>query len=184
MQDYAYHRLDPTIVRVPRVYRFFEDHSTGLSLPIGYVIMEYIPGKTLEQLDAAADGKNSVSMSLMNRLAKIVAHLQETKAEGEAPPGPVGGGIPHGYLWGDDGAKAVFNSVADMNFWLNKRLNPIGKSINLAPCYPLVLVHGDFCRRNIIVVDDGNNRFSSKEETDFSENELCLVDWDYAALLP
>jgi thiamine kinase-like enzyme len=75
-----------------------------------------------------------------------------------------------------------------MNSWLNKRLNIIDKSINLAPCYPLVLVHGDLCWRNIIVMDDNtpnsNSNFNSKDETTFAEKELCLVDWDHAALLP
>lgn len=186
MQDYAYHRLDPTIVRIPQVYRFFVDDSTGHSLPDGYLFMEYIPGQTLDQLDTAA-GNNRVSKSLTNRLAKVVAHLQETKAEGDGPPGPVGGGMSQGYLWGDEGAKTVFNSVTDMNLWLNKRLNIIGKSIDLAPCYPLVLVHGDLCRRNVIVMDDdnrSNSNSNSKEETDHAEKKLCLVDWEHAALLP
>jgi hypothetical protein len=69
--------------------------------------MEYIPEQTVEQLDTAA-GDNRVSKSLTNRLAKVVTHLQETKAEGDgAPPGPMGGGMSQGYLWGNEGTKAV-----------------------------------------------------------------------------
>ncbi|EEQ35319.1 hypothetical protein McanCB56680_004691 [Microsporum canis] len=180
MQNYAYRRLNPSIVRVPQVYRFFLQ-STGHSLPDGYLFMEYIPGQTLEQLDTTA-GDNSVSRALTTRLAKVVAHLQEIEAEDDAPPGPVGGGMSQGYLWGDEGTKTVFKSVEDMNLWLNKRLNIISKSIDLAPCYPLVLVHGDLCRRNIIVVDGGST--NSEKESDCSKNQLCLVDWDFAALLP
>ncbi|EER45247.1 conserved hypothetical protein [Histoplasma capsulatum H143] len=54
--------------------------SAGLSLPYGYLFMEYIPRQTLEQLDATA-GDNSVSKSLTNRVTKVVAHLQETEVE-------------------------------------------------------------------------------------------------------
>ena len=37
----AYQLLDPSIVRVPRVYRFFSQGQNG------YIIMEYIKGQTL-----------------------------------------------------------------------------------------------------------------------------------------
>ena len=85
------------------------------------------------------------------------------------PPGPVGGGKPHGYLWGDHGAKTVFNSVEELNTYMNKRLKLRNDSIDLAS-HPLVLCHLDLCRRNIILKDDGES--------------LCLVDWGSAGFYP
>lgn len=66
------------------------------------------------------------------------------------------------YLWGDF-------SVDDMDAWLNKRLEVRNKSIDLSP-YPLVLCHGDLCRRNLILEGDGHS--------------IALVDWGYAGLYP
>jgi hypothetical protein len=45
-QKRAYLLVDHNIVRVPCVYRFFNDNS-GL----GYIIMEYMPGKVIEPLE-------------------------------------------------------------------------------------------------------------------------------------
>lgn len=179
MQEYARKHVDPKFVRIPRVHRFLTDFSRGLSLPEGYLFMDYIPGKTLAELDAATVN-NAVSKALTKRIARIAVHLQETKAEGEVPPGPVDGGMPFGYLWGEEGTKEVFHSASDMNSWFNKRLKLINKFIDLRPCYPLVLCHGDLVRRNIIVVD------SDKDDTTegYENSQLALVDWGHAALLP
>ncbi|PGH03988.1 hypothetical protein AJ79_07221 [Helicocarpus griseus UAMH5409] len=185
MQDYAYKRLDPAVVRVPRVYRFFIDHLTERPLPDGYLFMDYIPGKTLEKLDATATENNCASKALMERIANIVVHLQGIKAEAvSTSPGPVDGGMPHGYLWGDYGAKRVFHSVSDMNSWLNERLEVIGRSIDLSPCYPLVLCHGDLVRRNIIVMEDDDGDEEGKGAGGFDGRRIALVDWGHAALLP
>lgn len=103
MQHYAYMNVDPVIVRVPQVYRFFTDYSSGYSLPDGYLFMEYIPGKTVEELDAAT-GNNAVSKALTRRIANVVLHFQGIRAEEKgAQPGPVGGGMLFGYLWGEEG---------------------------------------------------------------------------------
>ena len=74
MQHYAYMNVDPVIVRVPQVYRFFTNYSSGYSLPDGYLFMEYIPGKTVEELDAAT-GNNAVSKALTRRIANVVLYF-------------------------------------------------------------------------------------------------------------
>ncbi|KAI1978664.1 hypothetical protein LOZ53_005666 [Ophidiomyces ophidiicola] len=118
-QNYAYNHVNPAIVRVPEVYRFFEDQST--CRPEGYLFMEYFHGKTVAELDKDTEG-NAVSKALTQRVSDIQAHLMSIQAEPNTPPGPVGGGLPWGYLWGDFGGNACFNSVKDLNLYLNKRL--------------------------------------------------------------
>lgn len=49
-----------------------------------------------------------------------------------------------------DGAGTDFNSIADMEDWLNTRLAVLRKSIDLSS-YPLVLCHMNICRRNMIL---------------------------------
>lgn len=51
---------------------------------------------------------------------------------------------------------------------MTKRLQRGNSSIDLAS-YPLILSHGDVCRRNMILESDGS---------------LCLLDWGYSGLSP
>ncbi|KAI1909951.1 hypothetical protein LOZ65_006453 [Ophidiomyces ophidiicola] len=176
-QDYAYRHVDPAVVRIPKVYRFFEDWTTGRTIPDGYLFMENMPGKTICELDEGSD--NAVSRALTKRISNIALRLLSIKAPDGTPPGPADGSPPHGYLWGDDGSDTAFASAAEWNLWLNKRLKILNLSIDIIPCYPLVLCHGDLVRRNIIVLDDRENK-----NKDYEQRQLALVDWGHSALLP
>ncbi|TGO61256.1 hypothetical protein BOTNAR_0131g00020 [Botryotinia narcissicola] len=101
---------------------------------------------------------------IIPRVAEIIGHLGTI--QGGQVPGPIGGGQPQGYLWGDDGAGTSFTSTSDLEAWLNKRLAINDKSINLTS-HPLVLCHMDLCRRNMILKDD---------------NTISLVDWGCSGL--
>lgn len=160
-QNYAYRHVNHRIVRVPRVYRYFQDKSDPLWPMVGYLFMEYTPGQSLRDLGVHDNGHIS------NRLAVVVTHLQEMKCT-NGRPGPVGGDMPRGYLWGDDGAKTTFRSIHALNLWLNKRLKLIGRTIDLSP-YPLVFCHTDFSCRNVLLMKD---------------DSICLLDWDSAGFFP
>lgn len=124
--------------------------------------MDYVPGKRLDSLEL----DENTADDLTSRVANIITHLHGIK--GADIPGPVGGGIPWGYLWGDEGAKTAFGSTCGVNRWLNKRLGLINKRIDLSP-YSLVFCHMDLCRRNLIL----------------TENDLLyLLDWDSAGFFP
>ncbi|OJD15896.1 hypothetical protein AJ78_03875 [Emergomyces pasteurianus Ep9510] len=97
---------------------------------------------------------------ISKRLENFVSDLRTVSGNNNLP-GPVGGGMIHGYLWGDNGTRETFDSVEDMNCWLNRHLKFINKTIDLRP-YPLVLYHLDLCRRNTKVMED---------------NPICLLDW-------
>jgi aminoglycoside phosphotransferase len=159
-QEYAYRHLDPRIVRVPRVYRFFQDHNDP-TWPTGYLFMEYIPGKNLEGLDVDA------YREITRRLANIVRYIQEVPREIDSP-GPVGGGVPRGNMWGYHDAGTTFSSVDDLNAWVNRRIEVLNKTVDLRQ-YPLVLCHLDLCRRNTLMMEDGS---------------ICLLDWGYAGFFP
>lgn len=158
-QKFAYQHLNRRVVRAPQVYRYFQDRS-DLDWPIGYLFMEYIPGPTLEGLDLSS------SHNIYGPLANVLSELE--MVTGGHVPGPVGGGMSQGYLWGDNGTRETFGSVVDMNSWLNKRLQLIDKTIDLRQ-YPLVLCHLDLCRRKIKLMGD---------------NSMCLLDWGHAGFFP
>ncbi|KAJ0413120.1 kinase-like domain-containing protein [Aspergillus carlsbadensis] len=171
-QSFAHKELDPSIAYVPKVYRYFRrSHGTPHD-ERGYLYMEYIPGQNLQDLEAAALAE------LVPRVLNIIKHLGQFC--GDSAPGPLGGGVPMGHIYGDDGAKTVFDSMEQMNVYMNKRLEyrniylarsrgiECSDTIDLTP-HPLVLCHGDICRRNIILREDGS---------------LCLLDWGYAGFYP
>ncbi|CAI7648183.1 unnamed protein product [Penicillium palitans] len=55
-----------------------------------------------------------------------------------------------------------------MNVYMNSRLKHLNANIDLTP-HLLVLCHGDICRRNIILADDGS---------------ICFLDWAYSGFYP
>ncbi|KAL5348818.1 hypothetical protein ACLOAV_006240 [Pseudogymnoascus australis] len=112
--------------------------------------MEYIAGTNLKDLDLDL----GIHKEIIPRVATIISHLGQIT--GDQTPGPLGGGACRGYLWGDDGARTAFNSVSDMNRWLNRRLIIRDESIDLTP-HPLVLCHMDLCRRNMILREDNQS---------------------------
>ncbi|KAF9888869.1 hypothetical protein FE257_008238 [Aspergillus nanangensis] len=171
-QDFAHKNLDPSVAYVPKVYRYFRSRSASeYGDELGYLFMEYIPGQNLKDLDMES------LVKLVPRLVNIVTSLGQISG---LTPGPIGDGIPRGYIYGDDGAKTRLNSLEEMNVYMNKRLvsyNQFAKLRRGVDCnyhidlrrYPLVLCHGDLCRRNIVLRDDGS---------------LCLLDWGFAGFYP
>ena len=166
MQEFTHQNANPRIVHVPQVYRFFErDYDPRWSSSEGYLFMEYVPGRTLAELDL------DVRDDIVPRVAQIIAHLGQIEVRNDLSdlvPGPIGGGSLRGYLWGEDGAGATFTCVSDLDAWLDKRLALQNKSIDLHGS-PLVLCHLDLARRNMILRDD---------------NTISLVDWGCAGLYP
>jgi hypothetical protein len=157
-QAFAYQHLDSSIVRIPRVHRFFHDgpHAFG---SWGYLFMEYIEGWSLDDLDL------QVYTDLIPRIAIIIAHMESMISE---IPGPPGGGRPEGYLWSDEGARTEFHSAEELNTWLNKRLSTQNTSIDITS-EKLVFCHMDLCRRNMIMLPD---------------RTICLLDFGFAGFYP
>lgn len=159
-QEFANQNTDPTIVHVPRVYRFFERDEPRSSFKTGYLFMAYVEGPTLTEVDL------DIRTDIIPRMAQIIAHLGQI--QGGQVPGPIGGGYAQGHVWGDDGADVTFASVSDFNAYLNKRLAIQKKSIGLSD-YPLVLCHLDLGWRNVILEAD---------------DTISLVNWNNAGLYP
>ena len=112
-QLYAAQKLDPCgILRVPHVYRYFQDYSCirpAFPRLMCYLFMEYIPKPTLKQEGPEFSQENTVN-DIYERLAKAVSELSSvTTLDTNGIPGPVGiGGKPlDGYLFGDDGTKVA-----------------------------------------------------------------------------
>lgn len=134
-QKHAYNILSSTIVRVPKVYRYFSHELRG------YLIMEHIPGQPL-----------SLVPNPEIYLTSVAILLRTFEGIHRANPGPLHDGDAVGKFWLDDDTVSL-NTISDVECYFNERqlrdLTPL-KLVG----YSSVLCHLDLAPRNIIVMDD------------------------------
>lgn len=125
--------LDPEIVRVPRLHRFFTHKG------IGYIVMEYMDGRIVEAFEYPG---------LARRVGTVLNHLHQIRGR---MPGPLQSGISRGILWDSD--KPTFKTTQAMEDWLNRRILADGPKLALGNC-ELVLCHLDIAPQNILRLQD------------------------------
>ncbi|KAH6723137.1 hypothetical protein BKA61DRAFT_585879 [Leptodontidium sp. MPI-SDFR-AT-0119] len=103
--------------------------------------MEYIHGDILK----------SVDNHQIDRIAKILQHFATIQNQ---RPGPLQTGVSRGLLW-DENGKPTFETIQEMERWLNIRLPGVNSKLALER-YPLALCHLDLALRNIIWLKDGS----------------------------
>lgn len=103
-QRLAYELVDSHLVRVPRVYDFFSDEQGR-----GYIVMEYIEGKSMDLLEDSA------------ALQKVVDVLDYFATLRHTNPGPLCGG-PCRELLFPETEDLVFDDLDEMEKWFNSRL--------------------------------------------------------------
>ncbi|KAJ5100295.1 hypothetical protein N7456_006347 [Penicillium angulare] len=158
-QEFAFNHVDRGVVHIPKVYRYIKSRQSGYLQ--GYIFMDCIQGQNLKDVDLD-----------LHPDIPLLQHGSQAQ---------LGIATPSGYIYGDDGARQSFNSIEDMNGYMNKRIDHINAhmkgnlkldlqhdSIDLTP-YPLVLCHGNPARRNMILKSDGS---------------IALVDWGYSGFYP
>jgi serine/threonine protein kinase len=157
-QVFAHENLDQRIVRVPQVYRFFNvidrEHWS-----VGYLVMEFIKGHSLREVDW------QISPTLIRQVCASSQHINAVRG---SIIGPVGGGQAHGPLWSEYGSGKHFESIYELQEWLNERLTICQESIDLS-MLKLCLCHLDLAPRNMVVTANG---------------EICILDWATAGFYP
>lgn len=94
-QQAAQQRLDASIVNVPTLHRFIEREGNG------YIVMDYIDGKTLDIESAKGMAKE---------LANVLGH---SNSQGATKPGSLGSGPLSGVLWPEH-EEVEFSEPADL----------------------------------------------------------------------
>lgn len=100
-------------IRVPEIYRTIEIPDYF------FIVMEYIPGWTLAQLQDQK-GWESRKGPLINSIAKAIKLLMSIPAPTGQKPGPVGGGKIRHSLFKDDNSFCEYSSVDELEKHLNK----------------------------------------------------------------
>lgn len=133
----AYQLLDPSIVRVPRPYRFFQDGE------FGYLLMEYIKGAVKSSITDAFQ---------ITKVSQALSHFSSFRSH---QPGPLGGGISRGLLWseGTTTEYSICGSIERLEHWFNRRIEHEGLSLSFKEC-SFVLCHLDIAPRNILWLEE------------------------------
>ena len=132
----AYSLLNPSIVRVPQVYRSFTQGD------FGYIIMEYIKGQVLTPL---------ADQHLIYRVAGILTHMAKISYH---VPGPLMSGIPRGLFWPET-EEITFKTMLDVERYFNSRLEKDSPQVDFGKS-SAVLCHLDLAPRNIVLQEDGS----------------------------
>lgn len=130
----AHEILDPSIVRIPRVYRYFRDSSR-----YGYIVMDYMKGEQKEAITTATQIRD---MTLI---------LQHFASQTSSIPGSLAGGPSCSCIFGESDCP-TFASVGDLERWFNLQLFDTTKRVSFQQL-DLILCHLDLFPRNILWLD-------------------------------
>lgn len=137
--------VDPKIVYIPDVYRFFADDESKRDYwgNRGFILMEYVHGTKIDPIE---------DPNLVQRLADIIAHF--TTIRGEIP-GTLSRGPCGGIIFPDNGDEFTFETIQAMEDFFNRRLFPHQDPSKISlKGVELVLCHLDIAPRNILWRND------------------------------
>ncbi|KAF2759358.1 kinase-like protein [Pseudovirgaria hyperparasitica] len=162
---------EKTSIRVPKVHRSFFVQSYGLFQSLGYIVMDYIDGLSLDKCWETLP--QSTRDDIIHQVADMIAQLQSVQLP---TPGPLGGGPSQGKWFTPYGA-GPFTGPLDLEKYFNERLqiaknfSRVSKSIppfNLETSI-FVLTHLDIAPRNLVLDSDG---------------KVWLIDWANSGAYP
>ncbi|EIW56564.1 uncharacterized protein TRAVEDRAFT_87238, partial [Trametes versicolor FP-101664 SS1] len=164
-----------TSIPVPTVHLVFT-RIENMDIPqhvTTYIVMDCIPGPTLQYLWATMDAPTKTSV-----LAQLQSYLRELRsipADPDTTPGPIGGDMLEGMWFGENGIPRFPSHQALVDWW--NRCFPRPGEIYYHPSIPddrfhadqpLVFTHGDFNPRNLIL----------------HEGVVWVIDWQLAGWYP
>lgn len=99
-------------ILIPEIYRDFESDNYL------FIVMEYIPGRTLKQLGDDQDF-DTQQKTITNKIARAIRLLMSIRPPPGQKPGPVGGGRIRHPLFKDSTSYCEYSSVDELETHLN-----------------------------------------------------------------
>lgn len=115
-------------ILIPEIYRTFESND------IFFIVIEYVPGRTLAELEVCQDWE-SRKEAVINTIAEAIKLLMSLPAPPGQKPGPVGGGYIRHPLFKDDESYCEYSSVEELEGHLNKVCDCKGPLSIIATCF-------------------------------------------------
>jgi len=178
-----------TSIRAPKLYALFKDPSNPNK---NFIIMERIPGKTLEAewdfMDQRA--KNSIATKL-RALFEEIKRLPSPGSYCNLMRGP----LLDNLFWTDNRSESIdgpFETEEDLNYALVKKASYNNLPTERVAYYrrhlphvlrghPPIFTHGDFQKKNVIVCPTSNLNNDNNESPEY---EVVLIDWEFAGWYP
>lgn len=162
--------LSRTTVATPRVHRYFFTKSESRIVDqCGYLVMDYIEGKTVEEIwDTVSHEQRT---SIVSQVAGYVSQLRSIHFD---EPGPLGGGKCRGF-WFSMYEAGPFTNRAEFNAWFTRKLQmskKFGYADKALPDFDystFVLLHNDLQPKNLILDCTG---------------KIWIIDWGEAGAYP
>ena len=171
-----------TKIRVPELYAMFTEVSTD----IRFIVMEYIPGKTLSSCWKALD--NDQKQLITKQLRHYLDELRSLPSPNPSYFGSLdGSGLRHVFFGAVDGNKTfcgpfetedgIVQALVDKARYTRRTCDPVYEQANFMEAalldvfrgHEAVFTHGDLHRRNIIIQGDG---------------AVAVIDWAWAGWYP
>lgn len=170
-------------IRIPEIYRVIETTSAV------YIVMEYVPGKTLHELIEREGGLVTKALDeQFNQIEKALRLFLSFKVPDKVAPGPVGGGIIRHPIFKDYEASIEYSSVSELQDHVFK----VTYIRTIAMITPAKLLQVANCRTKIDIPLDFTGEdmcfcFSDLFEGNFIFTEtgsLYVVDFTDVSFLP
>lgn len=109
-------------IRIPKIYRVIDRHDSV------YIVMEYVPGKTLREISNRDDYTDSC---LYSQIEKALRLFLSFKVPSTVPPGPAGGGLIRHPIFKYTTASVIYKSVDKLQEHLSKVCISIAVCLNI-----------------------------------------------------
>jgi len=109
-----------TQIHVPKVHRVFPFRLNGKKHDTWFIVMDYVPGFTLEDKWEALSERTRNEVT--SQVADMIEQMQSITLN-HMPPGPIGGGAPFRGPWFSEYGAGPFDTLQELEDWLNHKLD-------------------------------------------------------------